>query len=111
MSNYQICAIEIILYLCPLENKADDELEFILDEAKERLGVDYLKLLIDMLEENGVDVVANGAYCSVNITIKCLTVADVSSTIEKASTIIKKWANKYNIHKLKEVKKYINKGN
>lgn len=43
MSNYQICAINIVLYVCPFENKADDWLEYILDEAGSRLDVSYDK--------------------------------------------------------------------
>jgi hypothetical protein len=87
-----------------VSSKHEQNLEFVLDHASDRTGVNYYDALMEMLDEA---VAPFGScrevdcYGHVNATIGVSDYRDISRVIEVCDKTVSQWIARYNINRMK----------
>lgn len=85
-----------------VNTKHGNRLEFVLDDAADRLGKDFYDALMMMLGENGLDCIEYGAYGDVWVVIRVGHPYDIEPMQIRANKVVSAWKARYNIDKMKD---------
>lgn len=78
----------------------EDRLEFVLEEAENRTGTQYIDNLMKMLNATEVKATEYGAYGDVYYTLVANTISELDRHITISAGIVRQWMARYKVNKM-----------